>query len=95
MLKELLDRFRDAQKKIKSLALMDVYGRVTRLLLQLAEKKDGILVLAEPITHQEIANMVGSSREMVSRIMQSLTTGGYIKKKNRKISILKDFPYNW
>ena len=95
LLKELLDRFRDAQKKIKSLALMDVYGRVTRLLMQLAEKKDNALVISEPITHQEIANMVGSSREMVSRIMQSLTTGGYIKKKNRKIFIRKDFPYNW
>ena len=95
LLKELLDRFRDAQRKIKSLALMDVYGRVTRLLLQLADKEGNERVIKEPITHQEIANMVGSSREMVSRIMQSLTTGNYIEKRNRKIFIRKDFPYNW
>ncbi|HZW26696.1 MAG TPA: cyclic nucleotide-binding domain-containing protein [Gallionella sp.] len=75
---ELTKRLRDANKKIGSLALLDVYGRVANALLQLARKRDEKLVIEEKLTHQDIANMVGASREMVTRILRDLAADGYI-----------------
>lgn len=74
----LTKRLRNANKKIGSLALLDVYGRVANALLQLAKKRDEKLVIEEKLTHQDIANMVGSSREMVTRILRDLAADGYI-----------------
>jgi len=79
----------------KNLALNDVYGRVTRALLQLAEERDGVLVVAQRLTHQEIANLVGASREMVSRIMKELERGGYIEVQQRVITIRARLPKAW
>lgn len=104
----LLKRFREANKKIESLALMDVYGRVARLLTHLAatsgKKDDGgpadlssedKVTINERLTHQEIANMVGASREMVSRVLKDLTTDGYISVEKKYITIEKRLPYQW
>ena len=63
---------------IRSLALLDVYGRVARLLLDMATEQDGRLVVPEKLTQQDIAERVGSSREMISRIFKDLVFGGYI-----------------
>jgi len=95
LLKGMIKRLRDANKKIESLALLDVYGRIARLLLQLARRHDDQLVVEERLTHQEIANMIGSSREMVSIILKELTVGGYISIEKKHISILKQLPYSW
>ncbi|MDQ2695526.1 MAG: Crp/Fnr family transcriptional regulator, partial [Pseudomonadota bacterium] len=78
LIRSLVRRVRSLTESVKSLALLDVYGRVARTLLNLASDQDGKLVIEERLTHQDIANMVGASREMVSRIMKDLTTGGYI-----------------
>ncbi|RPJ14823.1 MAG: Crp/Fnr family transcriptional regulator, partial [Desulfobacteraceae bacterium] len=75
-------RLREANKQIESLALMDVYGRVARLLVHYAKPKGDKLFIDEKLTHQEIANMTGSSREMVSRIFKDLMTGEYISIEN-------------
>ncbi len=92
----LCERLRGAGRSIESLALMDVYGRVARLLLDQAEEQpDGKMVLQEPLTHQEIANMIGSSREMVSRILKDLATGGYISTHDRLICIETKLPHRW
>ncbi|MFH1977668.1 MAG: Crp/Fnr family transcriptional regulator [Pseudomonadota bacterium] len=88
-------RLREATKQIESLALMDVYGRVARLLVNYAKPKGDKLFIEEKLTHQEIANMTGSSREMVSRIFKDLLTGEYISIENRHISINKPLPYSW
>lgn len=95
LLKGMIKRLRDANKKIESLALLDVYGRIARLLLQLAKRHDDQLVVEERLTHQEIANMIGSSREMVSIILKELTVGGYIAIDKKHITILKQLPYSW
>jgi len=95
LLKGMIKRLRDANKKIESLALLDVYGRIARLLLQLAKRHDDRLVVEERLTHQEIASMIGSSREMVSIILKELTVGGYIDIDKKQISILKQLPYSW
>jgi len=77
---------------IRSLALLDVYGRVARLLLELASEQDGRLVVSEKLTQQDIAERVGASREMISRIFKDLVTGGYISIENKLITINRDLP---
>jgi len=93
---ELSARFRSMTENVKSLALMDVYGRVARTLINLAaESDDGKLVIKQKLTQQDLANMVGASREMVSRILKDLTKGGYITVKNKYITIQEKLPHAW
>ena len=75
-------RLREADRKIESLALMDVYGRVARLLLDMAEVTDGQTVIRKKISKQDIAKMIGASREMVSRVMKDLQARGLIKEEH-------------
>jgi len=79
VMRGLVRRLREADKKIGSLALMDVYGRVARLLLEMADTIDGQKVVIKKLAKQDIAKMIGASREMVSRVMKDLQTGGYIE----------------
>jgi CRP/FNR family cyclic AMP-dependent transcriptional regulator len=95
LLKGLITRLREANKKIESLALLDVYGRVARLLIQLAKPQNQKMVIEDKLTHQEIANMVGSSREMVSIILKELSNGGYITIDKKQITINRKLPYSW
>ncbi len=95
LLKGLVRRLRETDKKIESLALMDVYGRVARLLSQMATDRQGVQVIEEPLTHQEIANMVGASREMVSRILSELVRGEFISVEKKIITLRKKLPYAW
>ena len=80
---------------MRSLALMDVYGRVVRLLEQLSVEEDGRKIVSEKLTHQEISQRVGSSREMVSRIMGDLNKGGYVDTSGERIVVLKPLPRHW
>ncbi len=95
IVKGLLKRLREANKKIESLALMNVYGRVARLLTQMSITKDGKTCIEERLTHQEIANMVGASREMVSRVLKDLSNEGYISIHRKQITIQSKLPYDW
>ena len=95
LLKGLASRLREANKKIESLGLLDVYGRIARLLNQLAKPHKEKMVIEEKLTHQEIANMIGSSREMVSLILKELTNGGYITIDKKLITINRKLPYSW
>jgi CRP/FNR family cyclic AMP-dependent transcriptional regulator len=74
---------------------MDVYGRVARMLLDLAVEKDGKLVIENKPTQQEMASRVAASREMVSRILTDLVTGGYIEVERDRIVIAKELPRAW
>jgi CRP/FNR family cyclic AMP-dependent transcriptional regulator len=96
MISRIIDRARIATNSVKDLALLDVYGRVARLLLNMSvEAADGKLQIPEKITQQEIAERVGASRDMVSRIFRDLTAGGYIKVENRIVTINKKPPARW
>jgi CRP/FNR family transcriptional regulator, cyclic AMP receptor protein len=95
MLSKVIERARDATDNVKNLALLDVYGRVARLLLNMAVEVDGKLRIPDKITQQEIAERVGASRDMVSRIFRDLTVGGYISVENRIITINKKPPARW
>ena len=85
VMKGLVKRLREADKKIGSLALMDVYGRVARLLMEMAETVDGQRVVVKKLPKQDIAKMIGASREMVSRVMKDLQTSGHIEVKSGAI----------
>ena len=87
MMRGLVKRLREADKKIGSLALMDVYGRVARLLLEMADDVDGQKIVTKKLAKQDIAKMIGASREMVSRVMKDLQRSGYIEARGNTIVI--------
>ena len=91
----LIRRVRALTENVRSLALMDVYGRVARLLLDLAVEQDDKWVIAEPLTQREIASRIGASREMVSRVFKDLAYGGYISTRGRRIEINRKPPAAW
>ena len=91
----LIQRARNLTRTVGNLALLDVYGRVARLLLDSAVEASGRLVVAEHMTQQEIAKRVGSSREMVSRILSDLREGKYISMENSRIVIQQQLPKHW
>jgi CRP/FNR family cyclic AMP-dependent transcriptional regulator len=95
LMRVLSHRIRLLTENVKNLALLDVYGRVARTLENMAVSKNGVQVIEQRLTHQDIANMVGASREMISRIMKELTTGNYLQFKEKQITILKKLPLNW
>ncbi len=87
-------RLRKVTDHARSLALMDVYGRIARVLLDEAREEDGRL-LTPALTQQDIADRVGASREMVSRILKDLRAGGYISLAGKRIVIDKSIPARW
>ena len=91
VMRGLVQRLRHADRKIESLALMDVYGRVARALLEFAaDAGDGQLLIREKISRQDIAKMVGASREMVSRVMKDLEERGFIQTQDNGSIIVKE-----
>jgi CRP/FNR family cyclic AMP-dependent transcriptional regulator len=95
LIEKLIARVRALTASVKSLALMDVYGRVARLLLELAEEGDGGFVIPQRLTQQDIANRIGASREMVSRILKDLSTGGYLTQSRAGIVLHRKPPEHW
>ena len=80
VMKGLVQRLRHADRNIESLALMDVYGRVARALLEFAsEDAEGKSVIRDRVSRQDLAKLVGASREMVSRVMKDLEERGLIE----------------
>lgn len=80
VIKGMASRLRKANEKISSLALMDVYGRVAKVLVGFSEPVDDkTLLIKEKVSRQDVAKMIGSSREMVSRVMSDFEQRGFIK----------------
>jgi len=86
LLREMSRRLRRADEKVGSLVLLDVQGRVARLLLDMASEEDGERITRR-LTHHTIAQMIGSSRETVSRTMRDLVDRGLIAVQRRDIVI--------
>jgi CRP-like cAMP-binding protein len=80
VMRGLVQRLRKASQNISSLALVGVYGRVAKVLLDsaVADESDA-LVIREKVSRQDIAKMVGASREMVSRVMKDFEEQGFIQ----------------
>jgi CRP/FNR family cyclic AMP-dependent transcriptional regulator len=89
-------RLRLTTLSARNLAFLDVYGRLSQLLQALARPQpDGSLLVEERLTHAELASRVGCSREMVSRILKDLETGGYIALRERRIVLVRKLPARW
>ena len=99
LIHKLIRRAREATESVKNLALLDVYGRICVLLMSLAGSAapdaSGARHIDGKLTQQDIADRVGSSREMVSRILRDLVAGGYVAVGSGRISILKKLPAHW
>lgn len=96
LLVQVIRRARLATEIARSIALLDVYSRVTAAL----EGEHGTAspespVLITPITHQSIASRVGASREMVSRLLKDLEKGGYVELGVKRITLRKKLPARW
>lgn len=79
LMQMLVQRLREADRKIESLALLDVYGRVARLLLEMSQVEEGRRVVRKKVSKQDMARMIGASREMVSKVIRDLENSGYIR----------------
>jgi CRP/FNR family cyclic AMP-dependent transcriptional regulator len=97
LMARLIRRARLATQSAGNVALIDVYGRLVLLLNQLAGEPDefGERRLGERLTHHELAQHMACSREMVSRLLKDLETGGYIAVRERWIWLLKPLPARW
>ncbi|QJR09078.1 cAMP-activated global transcriptional regulator CRP [Usitatibacter rugosus] len=94
-IRKLIHQVRVLTENVRSLALMDAYGRVARLLLDSAVTNDGVQYIPERLTQAEIASRVGCSREMVSRIFKDLVQGNYISVETDRIVIHRKPPARW
>ena len=95
LIKPMTSRMRMLARNVSNLALLDVYGRVARVLLEQAEEQEDGEMVTEKLTQQEIADMVGASRAMVSRILKDLKAGGYISVDKKRITIHQKLPSRW
>jgi CRP/FNR family cyclic AMP-dependent transcriptional regulator len=94
LLKVLTRKLRQQTDSTKSLALMGVYERVAKVLLELAEDKEDQLVV-EGLSHKSLADRVFASREMISLILRELKQGGYIEADRKRIVIKRRLPSKW
>jgi len=92
LIRELTRRVRFLSDNVRTLALMDVYGRVAKVLLGMAQEEDGKMVINNRPTQQDIANHIGASREMVARILKDLATGNYISIDGKRLIINEKLP---
>lgn len=90
IMRGLVKRLREADRKIESLALLDVYGRVARVLIENSEDVNGQKIVRNKLPRQDIAKMIGASREMVSRVMKGLEVGGYIETREDGSMLLRE-----
>lgn len=98
MLVRMIRRVRAATESARNMALLDVYGRVVALLegqRGAAPGVEGAAVVLRNITHQDVANRVGASREMVSRLLKELEKDGYIELGLKRITLLRQLPARW
>jgi CRP/FNR family cyclic AMP-dependent transcriptional regulator len=95
LIQNLIRLARGMNRSVRNLAMLDVYGRVARILLELAVERNGKLVIPEKLTQKDIAARVGASREMINRILRDLTIGGYVTMEDGCITINKAPPARW
>lgn len=95
LISTLIGRSRSATESSKNLALKTVYQRVVELLEKESVLEDGVRQLPRKMSQQELANRVGASRDMISKIFKDLTTGHYIDASNGQVVILKNLPRRW
>jgi CRP/FNR family cyclic AMP-dependent transcriptional regulator len=95
VVRNLVGRIRTLTESVRSLALVDVFGRISRIFDSLAVEEDGVGIIDRRLTQQDLANMVGASREMVNRILRDMVSGGYVEIEPQRIILRKKLPSHW
>lgn len=95
VVRNLVGRIRTLTESVRSLALVDVFGRISRIFDSLAVEEDGVGIIDRRLTQQDLANMVGASREMVNRILRDMVSGGYVEIEPHRIILRKKLPQHW
>jgi CRP/FNR family cyclic AMP-dependent transcriptional regulator len=95
LMKELLQKLRNATNQIESLVFQDVYQRMARFLTDNSHEQGKDRVVEGHYTQQRLADLLGASREMIGRVYNELKNGNYIAVKKRQIIIKKELPYLW
>lgn len=95
LMRKLIRMVRRLTDQVRGLALQDVYSRVIRLLQDLSDPVGEERVVRRKLTQQDIADRVGSSREMVNRVMKELAAGGYVAQRDGRIVMLRKPPSAW
>jgi len=95
LMRNLVARIRSLTDNVRALALVDVFGRIARLFESLAVPHEDHWVIERKLTQQDIANLVGASREMVNRILRDLVIGGYITMDHHQIALKRKLPARW
>jgi CRP-like cAMP-binding protein len=93
MLRQLTRRVRVLTDDIASMAFLDSYSRVTRKILNLGEEMgqtnaEGHILIDRPLTHQQLANLVGTTRETVTKILNEMKDNGLLDIRRHRITIL-------
>jgi CRP/FNR family cyclic AMP-dependent transcriptional regulator len=94
LISDLIERIQLLTQSVSDLALLDVYGRIAKVIADSAEEIDGRRITPR-FTHQEIADRVGASREMVSKILRDLKNGGYISSEGKRLILERKLPSKW
>lgn len=95
LLRSIIKRMRNTTEQVSSLALLDIYGRIAKVLTNMAKPQEDGRLVTDIITHQELSTMVGCSREMVTRILNDLKRGGYVGIDNHRVEIKGRLPLRW
>lgn len=95
VVRNLVARIRELSDNVRSLALGDVFGRMSRVFDTLAVERDGLRIIDRRLTQQDLANLIGASREMVNRILRDLVAGGYVEIESQRIVLRKKLPTHW
>ena len=90
--KFLLHKLRSATQQIEDLAISTVYIRLARLLVEHQNPRG---IITDNFTHQEMAEMVGATRETICRLINDLISDGYLSRKGSHLAIMKKFPYHY
>jgi len=91
----LSEKIRHLTDKVRLMALSNVYERTVKALQAMAVVEGNVSVIHNRPTQQELASMVGSSREMINKIMHELTKGGYVTIEDKTMKINKKLPASW
>jgi CRP/FNR family transcriptional regulator, cyclic AMP receptor protein len=97
LITKIIARARSATDTVRSMALKDAYGRLREVLEELASEPDeqNRRLLQSGISHAKLAQRIGTSREMVSKILRDLEKGGYVNTLGRGMWLVKKLPVNW
>jgi CRP/FNR family cyclic AMP-dependent transcriptional regulator len=96
LLAKVIWRARMLTGRAKDLSLNNVYGRLVKLLNELGvPQPDGTRIVAQHSTHQELADQLGCSRAMVTRLLKDLAMNGTVAQEQRHLRLVRDLPPKW